>query len=58
MARLAQTEILSAFDVSGKRPHGARAWKRLPGFFIQALAASALLLGALGRVVYLMATGS
>ena len=32
--------------------------KRLPGFGIQALAASALLLGALGRIVYLMATGA
>jgi uncharacterized membrane protein YecN with MAPEG domain len=30
--------------------------KRYPGFFIQAMAAFALSLGALGRVVYLMAT--
>src|SRR5579862_6558909 len=29
---------------------------RFPGFFIQATAAFALLLGALGRIVYLMAT--
>lgn len=30
--------------------------KRAPGFFIQTLAAFALLLGALGRIVYLMLT--
>lgn len=30
--------------------------KRFPGFFIQSLAAFALLLGALGRIVYLAAT--
>jgi uncharacterized membrane protein YecN with MAPEG domain len=30
------------------------AQKRLPGFFIQALAASALVLGAAGRIIYLM----
>ncbi|MCC6890828.1 MAG: MAPEG family protein [Hyphomicrobiales bacterium] len=30
--------------------------KRAPGFFIQTLAAVALLLGALGRIVYLMLT--
>lgn len=30
--------------------------KRFPGFFIQSLAASALLLGALGRLIYLAAT--
>lgn len=30
--------------------------KRFPGFLIQALAASALLLGALGRIAYLAAT--
>ena len=35
----------------------ADAKKRFPGFFIQAMAASALLLGALGRIVYLMAVG-
>lgn len=29
--------------------------KRYPGFFIQALATFALLIGALGRVIYLMA---
>ena len=32
--------------------------KRLPGFAIQAFAGSALLLGALGRLVYLMVTGA
>jgi uncharacterized membrane protein YecN with MAPEG domain len=32
--------------------------KRLPGFFIQALAASALLLGAAGRIIYLMVSGA
>lgn len=31
--------------------------KRAPGFFIQAMAGFALLLGALGRIVYLMMTG-
>jgi uncharacterized membrane protein YecN with MAPEG domain len=30
--------------------------KRFPGFFIQSTAAFMLLLGALGRIVYLMAT--
>jgi uncharacterized membrane protein YecN with MAPEG domain len=30
--------------------------KRFPGFFIQSLSAFALLLGALGRVIYLAAT--
>lgn len=29
--------------------------KRLPGFFIQSIATFALLLGALGRIIYLMA---
>ena len=32
--------------------------KRFPGFFIQALAAFALLLGALGRIIYLAATNT
>ena len=32
--------------------------KRFPGFFIQSLAAFALLLGALGRIAYLAATNS
>jgi uncharacterized membrane protein YecN with MAPEG domain len=32
--------------------------KRYPGFFIQSLAVFALLLGALGRIIYLTATGS
>ena len=32
--------------------------KRLPGFFIQATAAFAMLLGALGRIIYLMATNT
>ena len=32
--------------------------KRFPGFFIQSVAAFALLLGALGRIVYLMAEGT
>jgi uncharacterized membrane protein YecN with MAPEG domain len=32
--------------------------KRFPGFFIQSSAAFALLLGALGRIIYLMATAS
>jgi glutathione S-transferase len=36
----------------------SEAKKRFPGFFIQALAAFALLLGALGRIIYLMATNS
>lgn len=36
----------------------SEARKRFPGFFIQALAASALVLGALGRIVYLMATNA
>jgi glutathione S-transferase len=36
----------------------SEAKKRLPGFFIQATAAFALLLGALGRIIYLMATNS
>jgi len=31
--------------------------RRYPGFFIQGLAAFALLFGALGRIVYLMAQG-
>jgi glutathione S-transferase len=36
----------------------AEAKKRFPGFFIQSLAAFALLLGALGRILYLMATNT
>jgi glutathione S-transferase len=32
--------------------------KRYPGFFIQALATAALVLGAFGRLVYLAVTGS
>ena len=36
----------------------SEAKKRFPGFFIQALAASALVLGALGRIIYLMATNA
>src|SRR5258708_3525824 len=32
--------------------------KRFPGFFIQSLAAFALLLGALGRIIYLVATNT
>jgi uncharacterized membrane protein YecN with MAPEG domain len=36
----------------------AEANKRLPGFFIQATAAFALLLGALGRIIYLLATNA
>ena len=36
----------------------ADAKKRVPGFFIQATAAFVLLFGALGRIVYLMATGA
>jgi uncharacterized membrane protein YecN with MAPEG domain len=32
--------------------------KRLPGFFIQSVAATALVLGALGRIVYLMVTSA
>lgn len=36
----------------------SEAKRRLPGFFIQAIAAFALLLGAFGRIVYLMATGA
>jgi uncharacterized membrane protein YecN with MAPEG domain len=32
--------------------------KRFPGFFIQALAAFTLLLGALGRIIYLAATNT
>ena len=32
--------------------------KRFPGFFIQALAVSVLLLGALGRIIYLLATST
>ena len=32
--------------------------KRFPGFFIQSLAVSALLLGALGRIIYLLATNA
>ncbi len=32
--------------------------KRFPGFFIQGAAAFALLLGALGRIIYLMATNT
>ena len=35
----------------------AAAEKRFPGFFIQALAATVLVLGALGRLIYLAATG-
>jgi uncharacterized membrane protein YecN with MAPEG domain len=31
--------------------------KRSPGFLIQFLASAALLLGALGRIIYLLATG-
>lgn len=34
------------------------AQKRFPGFFIQSLAAFALLLGALGRIIYLAATNT
>jgi uncharacterized membrane protein YecN with MAPEG domain len=34
----------------------AAAEKRFPGFFIQALAATVLVLGALGRLIYLVAT--
>jgi len=30
--------------------------KRFPGFFIQSLATFALMLGALGRILYLVAT--
>jgi hypothetical protein len=30
--------------------------KRFPGFFIQSLAAFVLLLGALGRIIFLVAT--
>jgi glutathione S-transferase len=33
----------------------SEAKNRFPGFFIQAAAAFALLLGALGRIIYLMA---
>jgi glutathione S-transferase len=36
----------------------AEAKKRFPGFFIQSLAAFALLLGAFGRIIYLMATNT
>lgn len=36
----------------------SEAKKRFPGFFIQALAASALVLGALGRIIYLMGTNA
>lgn len=36
--------------------YAADAVKRRPGFFIQALAASILLLGALGRLIYLALT--
>lgn len=32
--------------------------KRLPGFFIQVFASFALLLGAIGRLIYLMATAT
>lgn len=32
--------------------------KRFPGFLIQLLAVAVLLLGALGRIIYLLATGS
>lgn len=32
--------------------------KRLPGFFIQSFAVSVLLLGALGRIIYLLATNA
>ena len=32
--------------------------KRFPGFFIQSTAAFVMLLGALGRIVYLMVTGT
>src|ERR1700754_2105371 len=32
--------------------------KRFPGFFIQSLAAFAMLLGALGRIIYLAATNA
>ena len=35
----------------------ADARRRYPGFFIQSLAAGTLLLGGLGRVTYLLATG-
>ncbi|MGN6309215.1 MAG: MAPEG family protein [Xanthobacteraceae bacterium] len=35
--------------------YAAAAEKRRPGFAIQAIAASALLIGALGRVIYLLA---
>jgi glutathione S-transferase len=36
----------------------AAAQKRFPGFFIQVCATFALLLGALGRIIYLMATAT
>jgi uncharacterized membrane protein YecN with MAPEG domain len=36
----------------------AEARKRFPGFFIQFCAVAVLLLGALGRIVYLLATGT
>ncbi len=35
----------------------AEARRRLPGFFIQALTTAVLLLGALGKVIYVLATG-
>lgn len=34
--------------------YASAAERRFPGFFIQAMAALALLLGALGRIIYLM----
>lgn len=37
------------------RGYVAAPTKRFPGFFIQSLAVFVLLLGALGRIVYLMA---
>jgi uncharacterized membrane protein YecN with MAPEG domain len=36
----------------------AEAKKRFPGFFIQSLAAFTMLLGAFGRIIYLMATNT
>jgi len=59
---LLQTFLLQTFPSSSSVGrivyfHGytAAAEKRRPGFAIQATAASALLIGALGRVIYLIA---
>ena len=41
-----------------QRGYVADVSKRRPGFFIQACAVAVLLFGALGRVVYLLATGA